>query len=89
MIDIESSSDILFNHAYETMAPKLWKKLKPYDHELYRFNSQPLKVSDIISLPMDLGNEKHITKHDIDFLVVGSWLPYGTILINLLYQFLG
>ena len=36
MVDTGSSADVLFNYVYEKMAPKLPKKLKPYDHNLFR-----------------------------------------------------
>lgn len=53
----------------------LRKKLKPYDHDLYRFNGSPVKVQGIISLLVELGDEQHIDKHKIDFLVVEVDFP--------------
>ena len=44
MIDTSSNIDVLFNCAYEKMAPKLPKKLKPHDHHLFGFDGQVVKV---------------------------------------------
>ena len=38
IVNIGSSADVLFNRAYEKMAPKLPKKLRLYDHDLFGFN---------------------------------------------------
>ena len=62
------------------MTPKLPKKLKPYDHELFRFNGQAVKVRGIITLPVELGDAKHTATHKMDFLVIESDPPYIAIL---------
>ena len=80
MVDTGSSVDVLFNRAYEKMASKLPKKLRPYDHDLFGFNGQSVKVRGIISLPVELGDGKHTATHELDFLVVDSDSPYTAIL---------
>ena len=80
MVDIGSSADVLFNWAYEKMAPKISKKLRPYDHDLFGFNGQPVKVRSIISLPVELGDGKHTATRELEFLVVDSDSPYTAIL---------
>ena len=80
IIDISSSANVLFNGAYERMALMLPKKLKPYDHELYRFNSALVKVRGMVSFPVELEYERHVDKHEIDFLVVDLDSPYIAIL---------
>ena len=80
MVDIGNSVDVLFNRAYEKMAPKLLKKLKLYDHDLFRFNGQAVKVRGIMSLPVELGDGKHVATHELDFLVVNSDSPYMAIM---------
>ena len=80
MVDIGSSAGILFNCAYEKMALKLTKKLKPYDHDLFGFNGQAVKAWGIITLPIKLEDGKHTATHELDFLVVDSDSPYTAIL---------
>lgn len=80
MIDIDSSADVLFNRAYEKMALMLLKKLKPYDHQLYGFNGAPVKVRGVISLPIEIGDKKHVDKHEMDFLIIDFNSPYTVIL---------
>lgn len=61
-----SSANVLFNHAYKKMGPKLLKKLKPYDHDLFEFNGQSKKARGIIYLPFELGDGKHVATHKLD-----------------------
>ena len=80
MVDTESSVDVLFNRTYEKMVPKLTKKLKPYDHDLFGFNGQVVKVRGIITLLVKLKDVIHTATHLLDFLVVDSDSPYTAIL---------
>ena len=80
MVDIGSSANMLFNLAYEKMAPKLPKKLKPYDHNLFGFSRQLVKVRGIITLLVELGNGKYTAIHELDLLVVDLDSPSIAIL---------
>ena len=55
MIDTRSSTDILFNSCYEQIRAMLAQKLKPYDHELFDFDSRPVQPRGFINLPLQLG----------------------------------
>ena len=55
MIDMGSSVDILYNHAYERMKHKLKAKLYPYDHDVYSYGNHLVKARGIITLPIKLG----------------------------------
>lgn len=79
-VEIGSSTDIIFNYAYENMAPKLQNKLKPHDHNLYNFNNQPVWDRGIITLTMELGNGDNVTIYDVEFLAINCWSPYNSIL---------
>lgn len=70
MIDTGSNTDIMYNHAYEQIKHKLQWRLRSNDHYLYSFNNHPVKALGIITLPIQLGDGKHITTHEINFLVV-------------------
>ena len=70
MVDTGGSVDVLFNLTYEKIGLKLPKKLKPYDHDLFGFNGQAVKVRGIISLPIKLKDGKPVVIHKLDFLVV-------------------
>lgn len=80
MADTRTSANITFHHAYEKTTPKLTQKLKPYDYNLYGCNYQPIQAKGIVSLPIELGNSNDVATNDIEFLVVGYWLPYNAIL---------
>ena len=80
MIDIGSSTDILFNSCYEQICATLAQKLKSYDHELFRFDGRPVRPRGVINLLLQLGNgDNYITK-DVEFIVVNCFSPYNIIL---------
>ena len=56
MVDIDASTNILFNHCYEQIKHTVQARLRPYDHDLYGFNGRPVKPRGIIKLPFELGD---------------------------------
>ena len=88
MIDTGSSADILFNSCYEQIHAMLTQKLKPYDHELYCFDSHPVRLRGVIKLPLQLGDGDNYVTNDIEFVMVDCFSPYNIILgRNIIWMF--
>ena len=79
MVDTGNSVDILFNHCYKKIKHKLEPRLRSYDHDLYGFDSKPVKPRGLIKLPVELGDGDNYITRDIEFLVVDYWSPYNAI----------
>lgn len=81
LVDTGSSVDIIFSHAFDMIVDKsIHKRLKSYKHEIYGCNNQPVKVHEVITLPLRLGDEEHKATYDIEFLVADCWSPHNMIM---------
>ena len=58
----------------------LKQNLKPYDHELFRFDGRPVWSCGVIKLPLQLGDSNNYVTKDVEFIVVDCFSPYNVIL---------
>ena len=54
--------------------------LKPYDHELFKFDGRPVEPRGVIKLPPQLGDGDNYVTKDIEFVIVDCFSPYNAIL---------
>ena len=81
LVNTGSNVGIIYNHAFDRITDKnAHKRLRPYHHDIYDFNNQPMKVSGVIILLMRLGDNEHKVTRNVEFLTVDYWSPYNMIL---------
>ena len=80
MIDIGRSADILFNSCYEQIRATLAQKLKPYDQELFGFDSCLVRLHGVIKLPLQLRDGDNYVTKDVEVIVVDCFSSYNVIL---------
>lgn len=70
----------MFNCCYEKIQPILKPHLKPYDHELYKFNGKSIRPWGVIKLLLQLKDADNYVIKDIEFVVVDYFSSYNAIL---------
>ncbi|GJY72392.1 reverse transcriptase domain-containing protein [Tanacetum coccineum] len=79
-IDGGASADILYEHCFQRLRPKVKSQLNPATTSLTGFTGEKIWPMGQIRLPVMVGNKEHSTTAWMNFMVIRSPSPYNGII---------